>query len=98
MKPMALSCISQNIISSEINELQEGISRISQMCDAKDNGVRCQRPATVNHIVNAAGWASESRYYPPEERHLCDEHFRRVQRLALFIAGMERLQMEGDVA
>ncbi len=70
-------------------------------CEAKDNGVPCQRPATVNHIVNATGWVSdppESRYYPPEEKHLCDECFRRAQRLALLIAGVERLQMEGDVA
>ncbi len=70
MNPMALSCISQNIISSEINELQEGISRISQMCDAKDNGVRCQRPASVTIIVNAGCW----RGFPAEERRICLYH------------------------
>ncbi len=114
MKPMALSCISSSSLSQSLDDdIQARISHISTndptplnaqdlgTCEAKVNGVPCQRPASVNYVVNATGWISdppESRYYPPEERHLCDEHFRRVQRLALFIAGVERLQMEGDVA
>ncbi len=67
---MALSCISQIIISSEINELQEGISRISQVCEAKEHGVACQRPASVTYTVNAGCWHD----FPPEERRICLYH------------------------
>ncbi len=110
MNIMALSCISSSSLSQSLGDIQARISHISTndstplnaqdlgTCEAKVTGVPCQRPASVNYVVNAAGWASESRYYPPEEKHLCNECFRRVMRLTLFIAGVERLQMEGDVA
>ncbi len=66
-KLRALSCISKQSISSEMNACQEGIMCI---CQAKDNGVACQRPATVNYTVNAGCW----RGYPPEERRICLYH------------------------
>lgn len=39
-------------------------------CEAKDNGVPCQHPASVTIIVNAGCW----RGFPAEERRICLYH------------------------
>ncbi len=73
MNPMALSCISRNILSPQMNETQEGIRCISPdlgTCEAKVNGVPCQRPASVTITVNAGCW----RGLPAEERRICLYH------------------------
>ncbi len=63
---------------------------VTFQCEASEDGVDCESEATHTYTVNATAWGG----FPSEERHLCDEHGRKVARLWLLLQGVEKLDEE----